>query len=147
MERQRSRNRTLIAERVRLVWMWLTGLSVQQISSETGASVTTVYRWLRRWQEEGTLQTKSYRRAPRRRVRTSTTTPEYTTPQPKPMPKAPIIFHTFQSNSGFKDYINCEGSKALQSIPSCCEPLAQTQIDKCMNDVLKHPEEKTHILD
>ncbi|KAG7162400.1 Glutamate receptor ionotropic, kainate 1-like 1 [Homarus americanus] len=58
-------NSEVIATRAKIVWMWLTGMSARQISRKSGASVTTVYRWIRRWQEEGTVATRPYRRRPR----------------------------------------------------------------------------------
>lgn len=60
-----TRAASVIARRVAIVHMWQNGIPVRNISSRTGASVTTVYRWVRRWQEEGTVQTKAYRRKPR----------------------------------------------------------------------------------
>lgn len=51
-----------MAERARIVWLWLGGASARAISHQTGASLSTVYRWVRRWQEEGTVETKPYQR-------------------------------------------------------------------------------------
>lgn len=36
--------------RSRIVWLWLAGCPARDISILTGASVSTVYRWLRRFQ-------------------------------------------------------------------------------------------------
>lgn len=61
MESERmSHSRTGMAERVLMVWMWAHGASPRDISSRTKTSASTVYRWLRRWQEEGTLETRQY---------------------------------------------------------------------------------------
>lgn len=49
--------------RIRMVWLWLAGLSVREISCHMHVSVTTVYRWVRRWQDEGTVKTRSYCRS------------------------------------------------------------------------------------
>lgn len=51
----------VIAERARIVWLWLGGESARSISQQTGASLSTVYRWIRRWQE-GSIYTKPYHR-------------------------------------------------------------------------------------
>lgn len=52
----------VVAERARIVWMWLLGVSARDISFQTGASISKVYRWIRRWQDTGTVETKTYRR-------------------------------------------------------------------------------------
>lgn len=36
--------------RALIVWLWLAGCRVRDISIRTGTSVSTVYRWLKRWQ-------------------------------------------------------------------------------------------------
>lgn len=41
-------NPVAMTERVRIVWLWLGGASVRAISQQTGASLSTVYRWIRR---------------------------------------------------------------------------------------------------
>lgn len=55
----------VLVKRARIVQLWQKGTAVRTISRKTGASVTTVYRWIRRWQEEGTLKTRPYRKRPR----------------------------------------------------------------------------------
>lgn len=61
MESRSSRNsRTLRSERQRIVRMWLGGSSARVISHATGISVSTVHRWVRRWREEGTVETRPY---------------------------------------------------------------------------------------
>lgn len=55
----RSKRRLTVPEdRVRFVTLWMCGISARDIAENTGASVTTVYRWVRRWQDEGTLETR-----------------------------------------------------------------------------------------
>lgn len=46
-------------ERASFVWMWVSGMSLRAIARCTGASVTTVYRWIRRWQSEGHVFTRT----------------------------------------------------------------------------------------
>ncbi|KAK4294304.1 hypothetical protein Pmani_033067 [Petrolisthes manimaculis] len=65
---------TVYADRLRMVWLWLRGRSPRQISHETGASLCTVYRWVKRWQEEGNVETRPHR------SRTRTTTSSVPTP-------------------------------------------------------------------
>lgn len=60
MEMKNAHSRTIMADRLVMVWMWLNGASARRISSHTGASVSTVYRWIRRWNDEGTLETRPY---------------------------------------------------------------------------------------
>lgn len=59
-------NPGVLAERTRLVRLWLAGVPVKYISAESGASLSTVYRWIRRWRECGSLETRPYRTMPRR---------------------------------------------------------------------------------
>lgn len=61
MEWRRQARATGVRERVRFVWMWLEGMSLRAIARHTGASVTTVYRWIRRWQREGHVNTRARR--------------------------------------------------------------------------------------
>ncbi|KAK3859446.1 hypothetical protein Pcinc_034445 [Petrolisthes cinctipes] len=37
--------------RAKIILLWLRGTSARSISHQTGASLTTVYRWIHRWQE------------------------------------------------------------------------------------------------
>lgn len=59
MESRAVKYKVLLADRARIVWMWLSGMSVREISQESGTSVSTVYRWIRRWQKEGSLERRS----------------------------------------------------------------------------------------
>lgn len=61
--------RTVKEDRLKMVRMWMEGKSVRAISQETGSSLPTVHRWLRRWQREGTVETRTY--SVRRHRRTS----------------------------------------------------------------------------
>lgn len=45
-------------ERARFVFLWTYGMSLRAIARHTGSSVTTVYRWIRRWQQEGHVDTR-----------------------------------------------------------------------------------------
>ncbi|ROT79300.1 Variant Ionotropic Glutamate Receptor [Penaeus vannamei] len=45
-------------ERYAIVRLWQSGLSARLIADETGTSTTTVYRWVRRWQEDGNVENK-----------------------------------------------------------------------------------------
>lgn len=38
---------------MRIIWLWLNGECAKDISRNVGTSVTTVYRWIRRWKLEG----------------------------------------------------------------------------------------------
>lgn len=57
-----SNSPAVLAERTWIVWMWLEGSSARSISQQTGASLSTVYRWVRRWQDEGSVATRPYHR-------------------------------------------------------------------------------------
>ena len=41
-----------------MMWLWIHGSSVRNISKRFGASPSTVYRWIRRWQDNGLLENK-----------------------------------------------------------------------------------------
>lgn len=66
MEFHRLHQTTTLADRSRFVWMWAGGMSARAIAQETGASVTTICRWIRRWRKEGHLNTKPRRGRPRK---------------------------------------------------------------------------------
>lgn len=55
-----SNTPAVVAERARIVWLWLGGASARSVSQQTGASLSTVYRWIRRWQEEGSVRTRPF---------------------------------------------------------------------------------------
>lgn len=59
MELRRRTRPTSSWERARFVIMWTGGMSLRAIARHTGSSVTTVYRWIRRWQHEGHISTRN----------------------------------------------------------------------------------------
>lgn len=58
MERRYKFRPTTLSERTWIVWMWQCGLSARLIAQESGTSVTTVCRWIRRWTREGNVNTR-----------------------------------------------------------------------------------------
>lgn len=56
---------TGLRERAEFVWLWVEGWSVRAIAQHTGTSVTTVYRWIRRWQKEGNVHDRPRSGRPR----------------------------------------------------------------------------------
>lgn len=55
--------------RARMICLWLAGMSAREISCCTGASMSTVYRWVRRWQAGDSVEAKHSRgRQPERIV-------------------------------------------------------------------------------
>lgn len=52
MERHRTFRKTRLAERAMFMYMWDAGLSLRTIAEQTGASATTVRRWVKRWKTE-----------------------------------------------------------------------------------------------
>ena len=58
MEMRRKAQPTTPWERVKFVLLWRHGMSLRTIARHTGSSVTTVYRWIRRWQQEGHINTR-----------------------------------------------------------------------------------------
>ncbi|KAK3878422.1 hypothetical protein Pcinc_017006 [Petrolisthes cinctipes] len=57
---------TGLEERAEIVWLWVEGWSVKAIAQHTGTSITTVYRWIRRWQKEGNVSDRPRSGRPRR---------------------------------------------------------------------------------
>ena len=49
----RSFRPTQSHERAGFILLWTSGMSIRNIAVRSGTSVTTVYRWVRRWQREG----------------------------------------------------------------------------------------------
>lgn len=66
MRRRFSNTPTGLAERARIVWLWLGGASARSISQQIGTSLSVVYRWIHRWQDEGSIKTRPYHRRLRR---------------------------------------------------------------------------------
>ncbi|KAG7162328.1 putative Glutamate receptor-like 76 [Homarus americanus] len=58
MERRRRARPTDLADRVLIVQLWMDGMSNRVIARATGCSVTTVWRWIKRWKREGNVNTK-----------------------------------------------------------------------------------------
>lgn len=54
----RSFKPTESLERAGFVWLWASGVPVRDIAVRSRTSVTTVYRWIRRWQREGHVNTR-----------------------------------------------------------------------------------------
>lgn len=46
------------AERVLIVRMWLDGFPARLIAMHLGTSTTTVYKWIRRFKDEGSVETR-----------------------------------------------------------------------------------------
>lgn len=55
MTTRRIKRFLMSAVRTRIVWLWLAGCRARDISIRTGTSISTVYRWLRRWQKACTV--------------------------------------------------------------------------------------------
>lgn len=66
MDIHRLHQTTSFADRFRFVWMWSGGMSARAISLETGASVTTICRWIRRWRKEGHVNTRPRKGRPQK---------------------------------------------------------------------------------
>lgn len=62
MDQRATRYIASVASRRWIVWLWLRGASAMAISQQTGVSLSTVYRWVRRWHEEGSVEARPYRR-------------------------------------------------------------------------------------
>lgn len=65
MGQRNSFRPTGLRERAWIVWLWVEGWSVRVIAQHTGTSVTTVYRWIRRWEREGNVETRNKSGRPR----------------------------------------------------------------------------------
>lgn len=48
-------------KRAMLVWMWMNGLSACAIAKCMDTSISTVYRWIRRWRHEGNVENRPRR--------------------------------------------------------------------------------------
>ncbi|XP_068216613.1 probable glutamate receptor [Palaemon carinicauda] len=59
MRRRIRITHTDMSERTRFIWMWASGLSVRDIARHTGSSVSTIYKWIRRWKKDGSIHTKN----------------------------------------------------------------------------------------
>ncbi|XP_071540847.1 uncharacterized protein [Panulirus ornatus] len=52
---------TGVDDRARIVLMWADGVSPRDIAQEAETSVSTVYRWIRRWRKEGNVHSRRCR--------------------------------------------------------------------------------------
>ncbi|XP_066984731.1 uncharacterized protein [Macrobrachium rosenbergii] len=55
-------SQTDLQERALIIWLRMAGIPTREIARESGCSLSTVYRWLRRWKGERTLVNKNKRR-------------------------------------------------------------------------------------
>lgn len=69
MELKRSHRTTELTERHRFVRLWMAGSSARAIAQQTGASATTVCRWIRRWKNEGHVSLRHRRGRPKKDMR------------------------------------------------------------------------------
>lgn len=58
MKLRRPFQPTSLVVRTLFVMMWVGGMSIRAIARATGTSATTVNRWIKRWQQEGTINTR-----------------------------------------------------------------------------------------
>ncbi|KAG7162331.1 putative variant ionotropic glutamate receptor-like 5, partial [Homarus americanus] len=59
MGRRHRMRQTALNERARIIRLWVDGTSARAIAQTTGTSASTVYRWIHRWEQEGSINTKS----------------------------------------------------------------------------------------
>ncbi|XP_068228786.1 uncharacterized protein [Palaemon carinicauda] len=60
-----------IQDRIRMIQLWRNGVTIKDIAERSGCSVTTVYRWINRWQTEGSIYDKQTPSRPRVALRAS----------------------------------------------------------------------------
>lgn len=65
MARHRETRTTTVADRTLIVWLWERGTPPRTIACNVSTSLTTVYRWIRRWRHGGSLRNKQPIRRPR----------------------------------------------------------------------------------
>lgn len=65
MIRQRGSCPTAVSERALIVWKWKCGLTPRIIAEEVNTSLTTVYRWIRRWKQSGSVRSRPRTGRPR----------------------------------------------------------------------------------
>lgn len=68
MELKRSHRTTELSQRRKFIQLWLAGSSARGIAQQTGASATTVCRWIRRWKSEGHINLRHRKGRPTRNV-------------------------------------------------------------------------------
>lgn len=65
MEQRMLKKPLPLSEKVRLITMWMAGMTCNAIAVETGRSSRTVCRWINRWRQEGHVNTRPRRGRPR----------------------------------------------------------------------------------
>ncbi|KAK3877268.1 hypothetical protein Pcinc_018003 [Petrolisthes cinctipes] len=65
MATSRANDPSVIADRGKIIGMWENGTPVLIIAEQTGFAQSTVYRWIARWQTEGSLETRPRSGRPR----------------------------------------------------------------------------------
>lgn len=65
MQGRRTSKPEAMMHRANIIWMWASGRSVRDIARENSTSITTVYRWIRRWNCEGTIDSRPRTGRPR----------------------------------------------------------------------------------
>ena len=58
MPEQRANSTAVITDRARIIALWECNLPVNVIAHRTGLHRSTVHKWIKRWQEEGSVQTR-----------------------------------------------------------------------------------------
>ena len=56
-------------QRAGFVWLWAYGVPIRNIAVRSGTSITTVYRWIRRWQREGHVNSRPRSGRPKLRTK------------------------------------------------------------------------------
>lgn len=62
---QREVRPTEFSERAKFIYLWMEGKPVKEIAKDAGTSTTTVYRWIRRWRNEGAIESRPRSGRPR----------------------------------------------------------------------------------
>ncbi|XP_064099407.1 glutamate receptor-like [Macrobrachium nipponense] len=107
--------------RAQLVGLWFLGMSLQMISHSTGLSISTAYRWIKRWQQEGHLHSRT--RAKRRSLGTSPAGGQHQRPNPdicngclrRVVSKYDYLRRFERQNTGPSDLIE-EASGAMRAV-------------------------------
>lgn len=58
MAKHRETRTTTVADRTLIVWLWERGTPPRTIACNVSTSLTTVYRWIRRWRQDRSLRNK-----------------------------------------------------------------------------------------
>lgn len=105
MELRRLNQPTDFAERTHFVLMWMAGMSSRAIARETGKSVTTVCRWIRRWRQNGNVNTRPRCGRPRTSERRKAVQSVQTSPQqPVVEPQTDGLCHLSCCRPGSENY-------------------------------------------